>query len=479
MGRSALPALVAGGRTRRRIAAAGALAGGAALVSACIEAPAPALTAQSGAPKRSSRYTVRLQVWGDVGDRDVYERIRADFNAAHTDIAVENDYQAETISGAAEGGAGSGYFERLVTNLAAGTAADLAYFQGWTWQEYAGRGALQPLDEMAARDKWATPWPAEEAYDLQTTFRGKRYLSPSNTATAVMYYAKEYFDKAGIPYPKDGWTYTEFQDLCRRLTRLVDGQPAYAYQWNGGYRLNAPWWRMNNHREWDRIAEPRKAAWNAGAVIEAYQYQLYDSQYKLGISPTQRLMAASPRDYRVEYGRVAMKVDGPSFLDRMWGPQAGRAGGTAFDVQLLPRGKASRPQHMNAIGGQAMTRQSKDREAAWEVLKWIGGEPGQQRIAEGGRMCNVAEACRRWWLPLAKQRYNVANAEAFVKAIEGASIDLVAEVTESVLNHDAGLSAALDAIRDGDATPRQALDAVQPKIQHVLDSYWAAQSSGR
>ena len=29
--------------------------------------------------------------------------------------------------------------------------ADLAYFQGWTWQEYAGRGALQPLDEMAAR----------------------------------------------------------------------------------------------------------------------------------------------------------------------------------------------------------------------------------------------------------------------------------------------------------------------------------------
>ena len=78
-----------------------------------------------------------------------------------------------------------------------------------------------------------------------------------------------------------------------------------------------------------------------------------------------------------------------------------------------------------------MTSQSTDKEAAWEVLKWIAGEKGQQRIAEGGRMCNTAEMYRRLWLPIVTQRHNVANAEAFVKALEGASINLVAEATRA------------------------------------------------
>jgi multiple sugar transport system substrate-binding protein len=459
--------------TRRGLVSAGG--GGLALLgAACGQGAAPSSApAQPGVPKRSATYTVRVQVWGDIQDRDVYENILADFNATHPDVQIENDHQAAAGPGV------PGYYDKFAANLAAGTAADLAYFQGWMWQEYAGKGALQPLDELASRDKWSTPWPNDEAYDLQTRFRGKRYMSPSNTGTMVMYYVKEYFDKAGIPYPKEGWTYTEFQDLNRRLTRQLDGRQVYAYQWNTGYLRNTPWWRMNNHLEWDRIAEPKKAAWNAGPVIEAYQYQLYDSQYKLQISPTQQMLDADPNYNRLEFGGVAMKVEGPWFLPRMWGPQAKREGGTAYDVQLLPRSKAAKTSHMNLIEGQAMTKQSKDKEAAWDVMKWIAGEKGQQRIAEGGRMCNVPEAIRTFWLPSVRQKYNVANAEAFLKAIDGATINLVAEVTENVINRDAGLAQALTDVRDGKITPKDALDTVQPKIQQVLDNYWASQSTGR
>ena len=103
-------------------------------------------------------------------------------------------------------------------------------------------------------------------------------------------------------------------------------------------------------------------------------------------------------------------------------------------------------------------------------MKWIAGEKGQQRVADGGRMCNVPEAIRKFWLPSGA---NVAGAEAFVKAIEGASINLASEVTENVLNRDAGLAQALSDVRSGKATPKDALDASQPRIQQVLDSYWA------
>ena len=43
-----------------------------------------------------------------------------------------------------------------------------------------------------------------------------------------------------------------------------------------------------------------------------------------------------------------MKVEGPWFLPRMWGPGQ-REGGTAYDVQLLPRGGAARTPHMNLM----------------------------------------------------------------------------------------------------------------------------------
>ena len=270
------------GMRRRALLGRGAVA--APLVAACGQPVAPAPPSQTGAPKRTSTYTVRVQVWAELQDEAAYDAIRGDFNAQQSDVRIENDPTPP----------GPAYYEKFATNLAAGTVADLVSFQGWQWQEYAARGALQAVDELAARDKWTAPWPGDEASELQTRFRGKRYLSPAHAGTLLMYYAKEPFDRAGIPYPREGWTYTEFQDLNRRLTRQIDGRQVYAYQWSGGYLRNTPWWRMNRHQEWDRIAEPRKGAWNAGPVIEAFQYQLYDSQYKLRCSPTQQLLDAEP-----------------------------------------------------------------------------------------------------------------------------------------------------------------------------------------
>jgi multiple sugar transport system substrate-binding protein len=460
---------IAAALTRRRWLARSAAGGALLLAAACAGGSAGA----GQAPKqRAATYTVRVQVWTDIQDKPVYDNIAADFNPAHDDIKIENDH---TQSGPGL----PGYYDKVAANLAAGTIADLVYFQGWMWQEYAGKGALQPLDQLASRDRWATPWPSDEAYDLQTKFRSKRYMSPSNVGTMLVYYVKEYFDKAGISYPKADWTYADFQDLCRKLTRQIDGKQVYAYQWNSGYLRNTPWWRMHGQLEWDRIAEPKKAFWNAAGVIEALQYQLYDSQYRLQISPTQALMDADPNANRIEFNQVAMKMEGPWWLPRMWGPQAKREGGTPFDVQLLPTGKSGKKLHMNLIEGQAMAVQSKDHDAAWEVMKWIAGDNGQRRIAEGGRMCNVPEMNRKYWIEGVKKQYNVANADAFLKAIEGATINLVGEITENVLNRDAGLSTAINSIRDGKATAKEALDTVQPKIQQLLDQYWANQPASK
>jgi hypothetical protein len=47
-----------------------------------------------------------------------------------------------------------------------------------------------------------------------------------------------------------------------------------------------------------------------------------------------------------------------------------------------------------------------------------------------------------------------------------------------VLDRDAGVANTLNEIRDGKATAKDAMERLQPKIQQVLDAYWATQPAG-
>ena len=125
-----------------------------------------------------------------------------------------------------------------------------------------------------------------------------------------------------------------------------------------------------------------------------------------------------------------------------------------------------------------MTKNSKDRDAAWDVLKWIGGEGGQRRLAAAGRVCNTPDAIRKFWLPTLKP-LNLAGAEAFAKAIEGSTYGVVGELGEAALDREAQLSSALNAIRDGRATAKEAIAQLQPRLQQALDSFWATHAAGR
>ena len=382
---------------------------------------------------------------------DDLRRQSIDFRLAveHETLAPQDEWRAHVRLGAA---------------IADGTVADLIHLPGTDWQPYAVRGSLHPLGEFAARDKWTQPWPDDEAYDVQSRFRGKRYLATFSANPQLLYWRRDHFAQAGIAPPRAEWTYLEFQDAAQRLTRRAGGQTRYGYDWSGGYTANLAWWRINGHYEWDRLAEPRRALWTHPAVVEAIQYQLYDSQHTLRIAPTHAQKLSDPL-LRLEHGAIAMAVGG---LERL--PSTA---GQPVDVQLLPTGRTRRKAHVVSLDGQVMTRNSKDRDAAWEALKWLTSENGQWRVAEAGRLCGVPELARRLWLPMARSRHGLAGVEAFPRALEGATIGLAGEVDERVLDRDAGLGAALDEVRDGRVMAKQALERLQPRLQRLLDSYWS------
>ncbi|MDF2715822.1 MAG: extracellular solute-binding protein family 1 [Paenibacillus sp.] len=53
---------------------------------------------------------------------------------------------------------------------------------------------------------------------------GKLYALPVTNMVQVMFYNKSIFDRFGVPYPKNGMTWDETNELARKLTRKEDGK---------------------------------------------------------------------------------------------------------------------------------------------------------------------------------------------------------------------------------------------------------------
>ena len=58
---------------------------------------------------------------------------------------------------------------------------------------------------------------------------GRTYGLPVLVEPAGIYYQEKAFDAAGLPYPKPGWTWEEFQKAVNALARTEEGLPVYGF----------------------------------------------------------------------------------------------------------------------------------------------------------------------------------------------------------------------------------------------------------
>src|SRR5919199_1365116 len=91
------------------------------------------------------------------------------------------------------------------------------------------------------------------------------------------------------------------------------------------------------------------------------------------------------------------------------------------------------------------------------LVKWVASDQGQRRIAEGGRMCNLAENNEKIWGPIASRDYNFKNVQAFLQTQKFGSIDVVGGVSEDQITRDGGLGQSISDIMDGKVTAKEAL----------------------
>ena len=125
------------------------------------------------------------------------------------------------------------YRERILTSMAAGTPPDVFLFDNIDVPAFLDRRAVLDLAPFLPR---VGVDPARYDSTVLSIFRrgAAVYALPKGYTPMVVAYNKDLFDRAGLPYPTDDWTWDDFSRIARLLTRDTDGD-GQVDQWGTYY----------------------------------------------------------------------------------------------------------------------------------------------------------------------------------------------------------------------------------------------------
>jgi multiple sugar transport system substrate-binding protein len=331
----------------------------------------------------SSPATVTFLVSGGPAEQAVFTAVVDSFHAKQTDIRVE----LNAVASAGD------FITRLTTDFAAGTPPDVFLINYRRITQFYNPGAIEPL---GPRLQNSTAFKEEDFYPLALdAFRdsqGALICLPQNVSSQVVYYNKDIFDKAGLPYPASDWTWEEFRQAAIALTLPDANDDTYPDQYGLGLEpvliRMAPWIWQNEGELVDDPAHPTRLALDTPATREAIQFVINLAQED-GVVPNYSAEAVASHPDRFLAGNIAMYVD-----SRVFTPTMRETVDFNWDVAPLPRGK----QTANVLhsDGYCMASASQAKDAAWEFIEFALGEEGQTLAAQLGRtvpsMRSVAES---------------------------------------------------------------------------------------
>lgn len=129
----------------------------------------------------------------------------------------------------------SDYYVKLATYIAAKKTPDFFWLTQELIAKYAELGAIADLTEMFAASQVLTPDQYYPGVLRSATYKGRYWGLPWIANPLIVYYNKDLFDAAGVPYPPatGGWTWDEFIETAKALTRTVQDQNGNTYQQYG------------------------------------------------------------------------------------------------------------------------------------------------------------------------------------------------------------------------------------------------------
>ena len=163
--------------------------------------------------------TLNVFLYMQEHEKEIYKGLVEEFVEEHKDEIKEVVFEVTTQDE---------YNTKMIANMTAGDMPDVFYVGPAAVRSYVDNGYILPLDDYVDAATVEKIWGTTQTiyrYDGTNVGTGSLYALPKDLSCFAFAYNKDLFDEAGLAYPdpEKPYTYDEFIEVCKALTKDKDG----------------------------------------------------------------------------------------------------------------------------------------------------------------------------------------------------------------------------------------------------------------
>lgn len=322
-----------------------------------------ACSSNGGDNSSTDTSTIKYAYW-DKNQEAMLKTIVEEFNEENPEITVKLELTPYDQ-----------YFIKLDAAASGDGLPDVFWMNGPNFVKYASNNMIEEIDERIANDSLdLAPYP-EGLLGLYQ-YDEKTYALPKDYDTIGLWYNKKLFDEANISYPDESWEWSDLVEAATALTNPdedIYGIAAYIQD------AQATYYNTILANDGYIISEDKKeSGFGDPKTIEGLQ-KYHDLIHKDKVSPTHAQMETTDPTGMFESGKVAMIFEAsymiPQFKENEYTKENA-------DVTVLP--KISKRSNVIHGLGNVIAENSKNKEAAWQFVKFLSSEKVAEIQAESG-----------------------------------------------------------------------------------------------
>lgn len=307
--------------------------------------------------------TLRYAIW-DQSQQPTFRKIADAFEQKNPGIKI--DIQITPFAK---------YWTKLQTEAANDALPDVFWMNPFNFPLYASQGMLQPINDKAAASGFdinAIP----EAMRAIYSYDGKLYSLPNNRDAIVVWYNKQLFKDAGVAEPQAGWSWADFQDTAKALTKADAGV------WGTAVSLDFRGTVLNTiHQAGGAILSDDKktAQWDTKEAAQGVQFWVDIVQS--GATPSLEQLASTDANSLFLSEKIAFNTTGSwmgvSFADS----QLAKDGKLA--VVTLPKGPKNAGASTSSLGNM-ISATAQHPEESYKFVEFLGSRDAADIYTRSG-----------------------------------------------------------------------------------------------
>lgn len=305
-----------------------------------------------GDGKSGGKVKIRFASWDEAEDVDAQQAAVDKFNDAHDDIEVTLEAY------------GGEFDTKISAGMGSNDMPDVMYM--WNYPAYSQ--GLEPLDSYIEKEGEDYKKNFYDTLWNYNSYDGSTYGIPIGFTTHALFYNKDIFAEAGIAEPTNDWTWEDVQAASKTITEKCEGKKGFSFQMKPDpYDYEMYLW--SNGTAYVDAEGTLEGNLNSDKAKEVFQ--MFQDMEKDGYAVATEKSGTD--EFRA--GNTGMYVYGS------WSINTLKEDGVNFGVVNIPSFGSQPSISILSSSGISMSKDSKNKEAAWEFIKfWTSEEMNKERI---------------------------------------------------------------------------------------------------